>query len=111
MNDCGLTRGGFYAHVSCKAELYQEALTFAALSTKIANLKPQNLSDKQWLRLLLDEYLSLEHVKGKHPCPLAFLATDINVKNDGVNTTYASTFRQMNAAIMAYAKSYADCDE
>ncbi|WP_246283244.1 TetR/AcrR family transcriptional regulator [Neptunomonas phycophila] len=75
MNNGGLTRGGFYAHFSSKAELYSEALKFAATSTKLANLKPNHLSDQQWLCLLLNEYLSVEHVQGKHPCPLAFLAT------------------------------------
>lgn len=91
MSKCGLTRGGFYAHFKSKAELYQEALQFAASSTKLANLKPDNLSDKQWLCLLLNEYLSLDHVKGMHPCPLAFLATDLNIKNDKVNIAYANT--------------------
>jgi len=111
MNNCGLTRGGFYAHFTSKAELYREALKFAASSTKLANLKPDNLSDKKWLCLLLNEYLSLEHVKGKHPCPLAFLATDINIKNDEVNIAYANTYHGMNTAIMEYAKSYTNCDK
>lgn len=111
MTNCGLTRGGFYAHFKSKAELYREALKFAASSTKLASLKPEHLSGKQWLCLLLNEYLSLEHVKGRHPCPLAFLATDISVSNGETNIPYADSFFGMNAAIMHYAKSYADCDE
>lgn len=111
MSNCGLTRGAFYAHFTSKAELYREALKFASSSTKLSNLKPDNLSGKQWLCLLLNEYLSLEHVRGKHPCPLAFLATDINIKNNEANMAYASTYHGMNAAIMQYAKSYTDCDE
>lgn len=111
MKNCGLTRGGFYAHFSSKAELYCEALKFAANSTKLANLKPDDLTSKQWLSLLLNEYLSIEHVRGEHPCPLAFLATDINMKNDEVNTAYANAFFNMNTAIMQYAKSYTKCDE
>ncbi|MDF4818424.1 TetR/AcrR family transcriptional regulator [Vibrio parahaemolyticus] len=111
MSNCGLTRGGFYAHFSTKAELYREALKFAASSTKLANLKPDYLSNKQWLCLLLNEYLSLEHVEGKNPCPLAFLTTDVNVKNDEANIAYANTYHDMNTVIMQYAKSYTDCDE
>ncbi|MEC4091727.1 TetR/AcrR family transcriptional regulator [Pseudoalteromonas rubra] len=111
MRSCGLTRGAFYAHFKSKAELYREALNFATSSTKLANLKPEDLSNKQWLCLLLNEYLSLDHVKGKNPCPLAFLVTDINMKNDEANIAYANTFHGMNAAIMEYAKSYTDCDE
>lgn len=111
MGDCGLSRGGFYAHFTSKAELYCESLKFAASSTKLASIKPDHLSSRQWLCLLLNEYLSLEHVKGKSPCPLAFLATDINMKNNEANIAYASTFYGMNTAIMQYAKSHTDCDE
>ncbi|MCF2911198.1 TetR/AcrR family transcriptional regulator [Pseudoalteromonas sp. DL2-H2.2] len=111
MSNCGLTRGAFYAHFTSKAELYREALNFAASGTKLANLKPEDLSNKQWLCMLLNEYLSLDHVKGKNPCPLAFLVTDINMKNDEANIAYANTFYGMNAAIMQYAKSYTECDE
>ena len=111
MSNCGLTRGGFYAHFKNKAELYRESLKFAASRTKLAELKPDNLSDKEWLCLLLNRYLSLEHVKGKHTCPLAFLATDINIKNDEANTAYANVYHDMNTAIMQYAKTYTDCDE
>ncbi|WP_096086806.1 TetR/AcrR family transcriptional regulator [Agaribacterium haliotis] len=111
MNNCGLTRGGFYAHFASKAELYREALKFAANNTKLANPKPDELSNKEWLQLLLNRYLSIEHVKGKHSCPLAFLATDINIKNKEANKAYANTYDNMNTAIMQYAQSYTDCDE
>lgn len=111
MNNCGLTRGAFYAHFKSKGELYREALKFAASNTKLASLKPENLTAKQWLCLLLNEYLSLEHVKGEHPCPLALLATDINIKNDEANIAYANTYHGMNSAILQYAESYTDCDE
>lgn len=49
MNNCGLTRGGFYAHFTSKAELYREALKYRASSTKLAGLKPEGTSNKQWL--------------------------------------------------------------
>jgi len=111
MNSCELTRGGFYAHFTSKAELYSETLKYAASSTKLASLKPNNLSSKQWLCLLLDEYLSLEHVNGKNPCPLAFLVTDVNIKNAEVNMAYANSYSAMNKAIMHYANDYSDCDE
>ena len=113
MNHCGLTRGGFYAHFTSKAELYREALKFRASSTKLAGLKPEGTSNKQWLSLLLDDYLSLEHVKGERSlsCPLAFLATDINMQNKVIKTTYADTYHDMNTAIMEYATSYTDCDK
>ncbi|MEJ6472953.1 TetR/AcrR family transcriptional regulator [Pseudoalteromonas piscicida] len=113
MNNCGLTRGAFYAHFKSKAELYSEALKFRASSTKLANLKPEGISNKQWLSLLLNAYLSLEHVKGDRAlsCPLAFLATDINMQDKATKAAYADVYYGMNAAIMNYASSYCDCDE
>ncbi len=113
MRDCGLTRGALYAHFSSKAELYREALEFRACNTKLANPKPRGASNKQWLSLLLENYLSLKHVKGEHDlaCPLAFLATDINTQNKAIKTAYADTYENMNTAIRGYASSYTDCDE
>ncbi|KJY86484.1 TetR/AcrR family transcriptional regulator [Pseudoalteromonas piscicida] len=113
MNNCGLTRGAFYAHFKSKAELYSEALKFRASGTKLANLKPEGISNKQWLSLLLNTYLSLEHVKGDSAlsCPLAFLATDINMQDKATKAAYADVYYGMNTAIMNYASSYCDCDE
>jgi TetR/AcrR family transcriptional repressor of nem operon len=113
MNNCGLTRGGFYAHFKNKAELYREALKFRASSTKLASLKPEGTSNKQWLSLLLNKYLSLEHVKGERSlsCPLAFLATDINMQDKVIKAAYTDVYYGMNTAIMEYANSYTDCDE
>lgn len=113
MNNCGLTRGAFYAHFKNKAELYSEALKFRASSTALANLKPEGISNKEWLSLLLNTYLSLEHVKGEPSlsCPLAFLAIDINMQDKAIKTAYADVYYGMNTAIMEYACSYCDCDE
>lgn len=113
MSNCGLTRGAFYAHFTSKAELYREALKYRANSTKLANLKPEDISNKQWLSLLLNTYLSLEHVKGERSlsCPLAFLAADINMQDTAIKTAYADVYNGMNTAIMEYASSYCDCDE
>jgi len=111
MNDCGLTRGAFYAHFTSKADLYGESLKFSASISNLTKLKPDNTSDKKWLCMLLDGYLSLEHVQGKHPCPLAFLATDINTRNEETKAVYAGVYERMNKTIMKLAKSYIDCDE
>lgn len=54
MSNCGLTRGAFYAHFTSKEELYREALKFRASNTKLASLKPEGVSNKQWLSLLLN---------------------------------------------------------
>jgi len=77
MEDCSLTRGAFYAHFNSKSDLYSEALKYSATNSELAKKKPKNTSSKEWLSQLLDGYLSVKHVRGEEPCPLAFLATDI----------------------------------
>lgn len=111
MNNSGLTRGAFYAHFTSKADLYSASLKHSVGSSNLTKLKPDNISDKQWLCLLLDGYLSLEHVQGKHPCPLAFLATDISTRSAETNSVYSDVYKGMNKAIIAFANSYTDCDE
>jgi len=109
MENCKLTRGAFYAHFSSKTTLYTESLKYAATNSMLAEHKAHNISDKEWLGKLLDGYLSIEHVKGKRPCPLAFLATDIVTKNSESKLAYARAYSGMNESIMAYAKSYTSC--
>ena len=110
MHSCKLTRGAFYAHFSSKAELYSEAIKYWASSSKLAGLKPDQLTGQQWLATLLDGYLSIEHVNGTTPCPLAFLATDIVTRDAAARLAYANAYQGMNRAIMAYCNSYTKCD-
>lgn len=111
MENCGLTRGAFYAHFSGKAALYNESLKFAASSSKLSELKPKSISDKAWLGQLLDGYLSLNHVNGIRPCPLAFLATDIVTQDQEAKETYTRVYEGMNKAIMAYVKTFYSCHQ
>ncbi|EPJ50042.1 MAG: TetR family transcriptional regulator [Osedax symbiont Rs2] len=110
MHSCKLTRGAFYAHFSSKAELYSEAIKYWASSSKLAGLKPDQLSGQQWLAKLLDGYLSIEHVNGTTPCPLAFLATDIVTRDVTARLAYANVYQGMNQAIMSFCNSYTKCD-
>ncbi len=64
-----------------------------------------------WLGKLLDGYLSLTHVNGTRPCPLAFLATDIVTRNKETKGTYARVYEGMNKAIMSYAKTFNQCNQ
>jgi len=111
MAHCGLTRGAFYAHFSGKSALYNEALKFAASSSKLSELKPSNISDKAWLGQLLDGYLSLNHVNGVRPCPLAFLATDIVTQDQEAKETYTHVYKGMNKAMIAYTKTFYPCHQ
>ena len=111
MENCGLTRGAFYAHFSGKAALYNESLKFAATSSKLSELKPEHTSDKEWLGQLLDGYLSLNHVNGIRPCPLAFLATDIVTQDQEAKENYTSVYEGMNKTITAYVKTFYSCHQ
>ncbi|MCJ8340735.1 MAG: TetR/AcrR family transcriptional regulator [Pseudomonadales bacterium] len=110
MQSCKLTRGAFYAHFTSKADLYSEVIKHSASSSKLAELKPDDVTDKQWLGELLDGYLSIEHVNGTTPCPLAFLATDIVTRDIGARLAYANAYQGMNQAVINFANSYTECD-
>jgi AcrR family transcriptional regulator len=111
MEYCSLTRGAFYAHFKSKAELYREALKYSAANSELIKEKPEDLSAKEWLDKLLDGYLSVEHVRGEEPCPLAFLATDIVSRDKAAKKAYAEAYKRMNEIIMGYADAETDCDE
>ncbi|MDC8832218.1 TetR/AcrR family transcriptional regulator [Alteromonas gilva] len=111
MRDSGLTRGAFYAHFKSKSELYKEALTFSAFNTSLAERKPAEISTSAWLGQLLDQYLSVAHVNGERPCPLAFLATDVVSRDTAAKTAYTHTYQNMNKLIWHYARQNAPCTE
>lgn len=110
MKNCNLTIGGFYAHFKSKATLYSESIKFVG-TRKLQELKPNDISDKEWLSQLLDGYLSIEHVNGSRPCPLTFLVTDIITRDSKAKLAYARTYDGMNEMIMNYASSYTNCEE
>lgn len=111
MENCNLTRGAFYAHFSSKSSLYSESITFAAATSRLTEPKPKNISEKKWLRQLLDGYLSIEHVKGERSCPLAFLATDVVTRDMDAKLAYSKAYAGFNKIIMTYANCYTTCDE
>jgi TetR/AcrR family transcriptional repressor of nem operon len=111
MQNCSLTRGAFYAHFESKSNLYSEALKFSATNSELAKIKPKETSSKEWLSQLLNGYLSIEHVNGSKPCPLAFLAIDVASQDKTAQKAYAHTYKNMNKIIMDYAGADASCDE
>lgn len=111
MENCGLTRGAFYAHFSGKSELYNESLKFAAYTSRLAELKPKEVTNNIWLGRLLDEYLSVAHINGNRPCPLAFLATDVVNQNTETRTTYENVFKGFTQILISYTKDFSSCLE
>ncbi|WP_455222116.1 TetR/AcrR family transcriptional regulator [Kaarinaea lacus] len=112
MQRAEMTRGAFYAHFSSKSELYQQALLSGAMNSQLLKLKPEEVSDREWVNLLVKGYLSEHHIQQKQPpCPLAFLVTDVAVSEPEVRKTYTKIFKGMNEKIHSMAKSFSDCDE
>jgi TetR/AcrR family transcriptional regulator, transcriptional repressor for nem operon len=109
MENCTLIRGAFYAHFDNKSMLYTETVKYAASSSKLAELKSEHISDKQWITQLLDVYLSIDHVKGERACPLAFLATDIVTQDNDAKLAYSNAYLGMNDIILNYANSFSTC--
>jgi len=53
------------------------------------------------------------HAKGTSTtrCPLAFLTTDIALRDSIIRSTYSDIYKNMNKRILDYTKSYSDCNE
>ncbi len=113
MQNVNMTRGAFYAHFSSKSSLYKESISYSTLNSPLLKKKDNSLSDKDWVKLLLAEYLSLDHVSGTSDtrCPLAFLTTDIALRDPLIRSTYSDIYTNMNKRILNYTKSYSNCDE
>lgn len=96
MEDAGLTRGAFYNHFADKADVYAEAIVHAAIRSPLAQLKAGDAGALPSLSTLLDGYLSRAHVDAADPpCPLAFLVTDVGVREPRVRNTYTRVYRNM----------------
>ena len=103
MAHAGLTRGAFYAHFSSKEQLYAEAIDHGIRTSTIAALAggPRGLKT---LQNIVDSYLSRGHVDGKMaPCPLAFFATDVGVRDRQVRRAYTTAFLSLVGAIGSHA--------
>ena len=111
MKDSKLTRGAFYGHFSSKADIYSEAIKFAIANSKFVRTSDASNDDHVWLGELLDGYLSLEHVRGRNPCPLAFLATDIVARDKAARRAYSEAYENVNNVILSYAKKYTACSK
>ena len=93
MSRAGMTRGAFYSHFKSKSELYQEAMTFAALRRFRRSLEDAtDLASGVDISCMLENYLSQAHVNGKDGCPLAFLVTDVAHQDPAIRGTYTKLF-------------------
>lgn len=95
MSHAGLTRGAFYAHFGNKSELYAEAIVFAAKQAKNQRLNQASSQQAENnMAQLLQAYLSIEHAQMEDsPCPLAFLVSDIGIKQPQAQASYAKVLQ------------------
>ncbi len=96
MENAGLTRGAFYAHFGNKAEVYAESMVYSAQHSPFRKLDDDSLDDLAWFEQTIAHYLSREHIdKAAAPCPLAFLATDVNHRDGSVRDTYTRLYQNL----------------
>ena len=95
MREAGLTRGAFYAHFANKSELYAAAIQHAAKLHTACDPGPQ-VEDRAWLKKAVENYLSRQHVREQaSPCPLAFLANDVAIREPSIRASYSEVYRQL----------------
>lgn len=112
MENCGMTRGGFYAHFQNKTELYRYAIEYAFANSKLASSECNTWrNEREHLTDILDGYLSLEHVNGNNPCPLAFLTSDIALRDSETRQIFADAYSAVNKKVWAYAKTFSQINE
>jgi TetR/AcrR family transcriptional repressor of nem operon len=95
MRECGLTRGGFYAHFSSKGQLYRDALI-----------------DGGSIDAVLGEYLgTAEPASPKLPPPFAFLAVDVASKTPEVRAVFTDAFTSISQKLLRHANANAGSAE
>lgn len=101
MHECGLTRGGFYAHFRSKSELYHEAISYAASRGELSDRLAATVHDDDWIESILDQFLN------GRPAPdddrasrLAFFATDAASRESEVRSAYTKAFKSVNEIIL-----------
>jgi TetR/AcrR family transcriptional regulator, transcriptional repressor for nem operon len=103
MTDAGLTRGAFYAHFPSKEDLYAKAIHHGIHSSALVSILPDGEGLRS-LRQLINTYLSRSHVDGiAPPCPLAFFATDVGVRERRVRDTYTAALHSLTGVLGLHA--------
>ena len=112
MTEAKLTRGAFYAHFRSKQDLYAQAIANTPEFSQLTAPKPDELSNQKWLRYLVNGYLHQDHVdEAETPCPLAFLVSDVALREPEARAVYTDVYRKMNTLIRAYTRGDSQIDK
>lgn len=103
MRECGLTRGGFYAHFASKSELYREAIGNAGPLGELVGGHGDKHGTNCWIDAMLAACLDRER--------LAFFATDVASDEPEVRAAYTDAFRNMGAKLRSCSAALAPCSE
>ncbi|WP_317931093.1 TetR/AcrR family transcriptional regulator [Halioxenophilus sp. WMMB6] len=106
MANCQMTRGAFYAHFDSKAELYRQAIRHAFHNSRMVQSQTNMGPKKERLQQALSAYLSMEHLRGDKPCPLAFLASDIAIRDGETKAAFADAYQTVVRLVQDYVTSY-----
>ena len=95
MQACGLTRGGFYAHFSSKAQLYSHACVHG-----------------DWVNATLGEYLETGEPVSANLAPAsAFLAVDVASKTPEVRAAFTDAFMCIRDKLIQHCGTEAQATE
>jgi TetR/AcrR family transcriptional regulator, transcriptional repressor for nem operon len=89
MENCSLTRGGFYAHFSSKSELYKEALSAVDMRMKLRGSSSE-------LNSVLDQCLNAQ---ASRDSTLGFLASDVASDDPHVRAAYTRALKSLRDTI------------
>jgi AcrR family transcriptional regulator len=103
MRGCDLTRGGFYAHFSCKSELYRVAIG----GTGQMHEPPLSRNGACGKDNRIDDVLGACLDRECH----AFLAADVASDEPEVRTAYTDAFKNMSARIRGCTNAHSSCSE
>ncbi|QDZ01506.1 TetR/AcrR family transcriptional regulator [Nitratireductor mangrovi] len=102
MAKAGLTRGGFYAHFSCKEDLFADAMA-SFINGRGAEWRSEEGIDPRARQLLMAKrmvaaYLSRRHLDDRDGhCPLIAYATDVSRAGERVRDSYRAMLEAMTS--------------
>jgi TetR/AcrR family transcriptional repressor of nem operon len=95
MRACGLTRGGFYAHFSCKGQLYRDALLHG-----------------DSVDAILSEYLGTGQPPDGRAAPaFTYLAVDLASKSPEVRAAFSDAFQSISEKLLCHSRASARTTE